>query len=602
MLLPSFVFAASARRAMNEAKLSVNKRDDLVKYVDALDESMREDVNLQNAAGLKNWRRNYALSASIKQRLQIETELLGFTESASQLVWPSAIAFRDTLLAYWWQLQEKFCGNYDRPLSEHACDEECKITHAMIQISHELKIYGCVRHGSVHLCQRGVRCALLEKTPQWEMACMFSGVIVDKHLSRARDAKFDGSDHQAGFKYAAQLGEFDNLADYEYTHEDKSDFGVATARRDASSSPLEAFKKKAKRKREEEQNAQEKRRGWRFQCAVKDNIAEAENRLRVIADGVFQRVMFDRETRILYNTMVLDEAKSLASSRLATYYSQCKSRGDAPNSIEAECIFMTPYRCMSLVPLVDDNRERKSRFVTLCARLWAICHNSPYARNIRSSFSSTSSSARGDSDSDNENDDANDGPRVPKAQHSVRQTTCLYEQFCVAILYLMRYGYNVKPCDPMRYIAREFKFVPQDRRMDFELPDEDRIDMFGENGKRELINTVEPTSSAVAFGERSKKGVHKSHMFKADGTTKNRKGRTKRRYTIVGSGKKQISKLQHDKVSESDVMQPHLHSSLLTVTNVYEKQDITRGRNFLRECLHSCSESVLEQTAKSLRY
>jgi len=169
-------------------------------------------------------------------------------------------------------------------------------------------------------------------------------------------------------------------------------------------------------------------------------------------------------------------------------------------------------------------------------------------------------------------------------------------------LYTMRFGMVITTCDPSLYIQREFRFLPCDSRLIIDLPSEDRIDMFGERGRREMIKNNEPASSTVEYGESSKQKQNSSFLFKTNGTRKVRKARKKRRVTTVGSGSKRIPQLRHASVTERDVLPPHLHSSLLAVSGYYEKHDITRGRNFLRECLNSLSKQELESASRSLRY
>jgi hypothetical protein len=566
----------------------VASQENLVQRLGRIDKALGESVDLRNAVELTNFRTNYSTARQLRQRLQIGECLREFTDNASRLEWSSKEHFRDTLLAYWWQLQEELVGNYDRPLSENLC-ETCFADSMLVTINEELRLFGCTRHGVVHACVG--RCAALATTKEWTAVCIFSGKEVDRFFSSARDAKFDAKDHQAGFKYAMAIHELDMFPDYEFRggagSDDTPSSPTPLLKKIDARTPLKAFQHKRKRKRDDEQRAEDaQRRTWRFGKVINEITKTAERRLRSVADKVIQDVLFDKETRILYNTMAIDEAHNIARQRLITYYSQCKARSELPNRIQSECIFATPFRCIALLTLVDDDRVRKSRFASLCSRLWAICHRSPYARSITERLAQAATSS----------------VRTTQSRHSVRQTTCLYEQFCLGVLYTMRYGITVKTCDPFLYIQREFRFVPCDPRLSVDLPAEDRIDMFGDNGRRELAHNAEPTSSTVQFGEKSKQKRARSDIFKTNGTLKVRKARTKRRVTTVGSGSRRIPQLRNAAISERDVMPPHLHSSLLVVSNTYEKHDITRGRNFLRECLNSLTEEELESTARSLRY
>jgi hypothetical protein len=538
-------------------------------------------VDLESATSLGNFRRNLNIRRTLEQRLEFEERLQEFTDNASRMEWPSKYHYRDSLIAFWWLLHEEICGNYERPTDEHLCDDGCRADSTLMTISEELRLYGCTRHGTVHGC--GGRCKSLAKTKQWTAVCIFSGVEVDKFLSQMREGKYDSNDHLANFKYARSLSEFDTLPDYEYrgiTAEDP------LLRRIDARSPLKLFQHKLQTKQNEERRAAEQRNTWRFGRVVTELTKSAERNLRVIADKVLHDVLFNKETRILYNTMAIDEAHSIARVNLINYYSQCKSRGELPNEIQCECVFMTPFRCISLLPIVEQDRIRQSKFATLCSRLWAICHRSPYARSITPRANEPTPAFRGSAQS----------------RHSVRQTTCLYEQFCLGVLYTMRYGVVIKTCDPTLYIQREYRFVVCDPRLSVDLPTEDKIDMFGENGRRELATNSEPTSTTVQYGEKSQQRSSQSQLFKNNGTRKVRKARTKRRVTTVGSGSRRISQLRNASVSERDVLPPHLHSSLLVVSGCYEKHDVTRGRNFLRECLNSLNETELETAARSLRY
>lgn len=548
--------------------------DKLAFVEDALD----QPVNLENAQSLANWRRNFETRRTLNQRVEFEERLLEFIDNASRLEWASRLHFRDSLLSFWWLLNEEIAGNYERPIDDRLCDDWCVDASTIITISEELRLYGCTRHGTVHAC--GGRCNSITKTKQWTAVCIFSGVEVDKYLSTMREGRYNADDHTSNFKYAMSLNEFDALPDYEYRGASADD---PLLRRISARSPLGLFEHKQQTKLAEKRREEEYRRTWRFGRVVTEITKNAERNLRTIADKVILDVLFNKETRVLYNTMAIDEAHSIARVRLINYYSQCKTRGELPNEIQSECIFATPFRCIALLPIVDDDRIRQSKFATLCSRLWAICHRSRYARSITPRNHPTSGGSA-------------------QSRHSVRQTTCLYEQFCLGVLYTMRYGVTIKTCDPTLYIQREFRFVPCDPRLNVDLPTEDKIDVFGESGRRELIHNSEPTSSTVQYGEKSQQRSNQSSLFKQNGTRKVRKARTKRRVTTVGSGSRRIPQLRNVSISERDVLPPHLHSSLLVVSGCYEKHDVTRGRNFLRECLNSLNEVELESAARSLRY
>lgn len=580
---PNLLHCKNAREG---AGMSLQQMQELLRR---LDFSLGQGVSLEARSSTDNWRASFAQRRRLHTRLEFERRLFEFTEHSSRLEWQSVAHYRETLLGFWWRLNEELAFNYERPCDDSQCDDACMRDSVLMTISDELRLYGCVRHGSVHHC-RG-RCNSLAKTKQWTAVCIFSGIEVDKFLSSTRDSKFDGDDHTSKFRYAMSMNEFDTLPDYEYRGSGAASPASAegqTLRKIGNNTPLSRFHNVVNRRKEETKAALDQRKSWRFGKVVSEITKAAERSLIAIADKVIQDVLFDKETRIVYNTATIDEAHTIARMRLVAYFSKCKTRSELPNLLQAECEFTTPYRCSNLLTIVEDDRMRKAKFTRLCARLWAICHRSPYAKSIapRNSEPSASLSTRGSTQS----------------RHSVRQTTCLYEQFCLGVLYTMRYGMVVKTCEPDLYLQHEYRFVPCDPRLLVDLPSEDRIDMFGERGRREMIKQTEPVSSSVQYGESSKKHTTDSFLFKNNGTRKVRKARTKRRVTTVGSGSRRIPQLRHAAVAERDVLPPHLHSSLLVVSGAYEKHDITRGRNFLRECLNSLSVQEMESSAHSLRY
>ena len=543
------------------------------------------DISL-DAHSACHWNEKFRRRRALTQRVEIEQRIAEFTHQASLQEWPSQQHYQQRLIQFWFQIQEEICCNYDLPTDESRCDDRCRAAMSLITISEELRLYGCVNHGTMHVC--GGRCRSVTKTRQWTAVCIFSGAEVDKFLSSAREAKFDGSDHMAGFKYAVSLNEFDALPDYEYRRAHDDD---PILQRVTTKSSLGTVKRQIDAKKSEREQTNQFKQTWRFRRVVSEITNEAERKLRSISDKVAEDVLFDQDTRVLYNSLQLDQAPRTAQMRMTEYFSQCRMQESLPNEIQSRCIYETAFKSIVLLPLLDDDRIRKSRFSTLCSRLWAICHRSPFAQSI--------------------------APRAPNPQqqqqpprfrgsnqsrHSVRQTTCLFEQFCLGVLFSMRYGVVIKTCDPHLYIQREFRFVPCDKRLQIDLPREECIDMFGERGRNELVRNSEPVAQTVQYGESSKQNMNQSSLFKQNGTRKVRKARTKRRVTTVGSGSRRIPQLRNAAISEREVLPPHLHSSLLVTHGYYEKHDITRGRNFLRECLNSFSEQDLERESRSLSY
>ena len=552
--------------------------------IDALIEQIESEMDKPvDARSACQWNEKFRRRRALIQRVEIEQRLAEFTHQASLQEFTSQQHFKQRLIQFWFQVQEEVCGNYDLPVDEKCCDDRCRAALSLITISEELRLHGCVNHGSMHMC--GGRCLSVTKTPQWAVVCIFSGVEVDKFLSSAREAKFGGSDHMAGFKYAVSLNEFDALPDYEYRRSHDDD---PIMQRVSAKSSLDTVKRHIKAKKSANDQALQFKQTWRFRRVVSEITNEAERKLRAISDKIAEDVLFDQDTRVLYNNLQLEQAPRTAQMRMTEYFSQCRIQESLPTEVEARCIYETAFKLIVLLPLLDDDRIRKSRFSTLCSRLWAICHRSPFAQSIAPRASNTQQTPRFRGSN--------------QSRHSVRQTTCLFEQFCLGVLFSMRFGVVIKTCDPHLYIQREFRFVPCDRLLQVDLPREECIDMFGEHGREELVRNSEPVAQTVQFGESSKQNMNQSSLFKQDGTRKVRKARTKRRVTTVGSGSRRIPQLRDAAISEREVLPPHLHSSLLVTHGYYEKHDITRGRNFLRECLNSFTEKDLERESRIINY
>lgn len=564
--------------------------------IDSLIERLEAEMDepVQQPHGACRWGEKFARRRALLQRVEIEQRLAEFTHEASQHEWQSAAHYRQRLVQCWFETLEQVCCNYDAPAEcadESRCDDQCRAALSLVTLSDELRLYGCTVHGTLHNCVG--RCRSVTKTRQWTAVCLFSGAEVDKFLSNAREAKFDGSDHLAGFKYAMSLNEFDALPDYEYRRAHDDD--PLLRRVGVGQSPLGAVRRQLDARRAAQAASEQLRQTWRFRRVVSEITSEAERRLRSISDRVAEDVLFNQDTRVLFNTHALDEAPRRAQMRMSEYFAQCRMQDMLPNAVEARCIYDTAFKQVVLLPLVDDDRVRKSRFSTLCSRLWAICHRSPFAQSIAPRPTAANSSGA-------------NNPQQPKfrgsaqSRHSVRQTTCLFEQFCLGVLFAMRYGVVIRTCDPHLYIQREFRFVPCEPRLNVDLPAEDCIDMFGERGRNEMVRNSEPIAERVQPGDQSKQNLNRSALFKQNGTRRVRKARTKRRVTTVGSGSRRIPQLRHAAIAERDILPPHLHSSLLVVHGYYEKHDITRGRNFLRECLNSFSEQDLERESRSLQH
>jgi len=574
-------------------------------------------VALNDFMALAEWRELQQLQAQLGRRCAIEHSLLEFRQFSSQFEFANGEAYLAQLRDHWWATQERTCGNYDRPLDESLCSDLCRHNNWLLTLCPELHLSGCTEHGTLHRCQHRMRrCTAQYTTSNTTVVCLFSGEEIDKVTSSLSGAsgghEYNEGEAGASSRYRESMLEQQKMPSFTY-------FGSRAHSLPGSSVDTPSDRVAAVRQLfaaalsggggggagggSSAKSYARMNLSFRFGMKVPEIQRAAEHRLLCVAKKVIDDVLYNKERRVLFNRVARQEAERQAAADVLAYYAQCKigiaGQSVLPRRNEAAVIFATQYRRITLLPIVDEDRSMVARFEKLCARLWALCHRTQFARDVATS--------------------SGDGKQ---SRHSVRQTTCTYEQFCLGVLYSMRDGLTLRRDRSSAYgaafgvgggavgsnsrglllcIDREYPFVPSEWRLHFELPPVDSVDAFSDRSAQEMVRHTELLSSTVSFGESTKvAGGSASSIFKADGTRKLRKKRQMRRVTTTGSGAKRVAFGRNLSVPERDILPPHLHSNLLQDTGYYEKSGVARGLNFLKRCLYSIPDKDIENESRAL--
>jgi len=558
----------------------------------------RAPVPLDDARALAIWRDLSTANAMLARRCAIERAVLEFRNFSSQFEFATGDVYLAQLRERWWSLQESVCGNYDRPVDESLCDDTCLRNNCLLTLCAELALHGCTEHGTLHLCRNRVRrCPAQCNTSHATVVCLFSGEEVDRITSSLSGAS-GGHEYREGapnanINYRESMLEHSKMPTFTYIGKRVVTDGGGPA----ASGPMPSARVLALRQLFEGGGGgggggggaaaaaaagRQLQRSFRFGRKVTELQRAAEHRLRCIARKVIDDVLFDKEKRMLFNRVARQEAERTAVADVNAYYSQCRAGIDGeqvlPRRLEAAIIYATPFRRITLLPLVAEDRLMVARFETLCSRLWALCHRTRFARTVADGTSATKQS-----------------------RHAVRQTTCTYEQFCLGVLYAMRAGVTLRRGGGVLCVERAYQFVPGEWRLHLQLPPLDSVDAFSDQSAREMARNTELLATTVAFGDTDRQRTAvPSSLFKADGTLKLRKKRQARRITTTGSGARRVAFGRNLSVAEREILPPHLHSSLLNDTGAYEKSGVARGLNFLDRCLHSIPDNDIEVESRAL--
>jgi hypothetical protein len=158
----------------------------------------RAPIALDDGRALAVWRDLAAANEMLARRCAIEHAVLEFRNYSSQFEFANGDVYLAQLRERWWSLQERVCGNYDRPVDESQCDDTCLRNNCLLTLCPELALHGCTEHGTLHLCRNRVRrCPAQCNTSHATVVCLFSGEEVDRITSSLSGAS-GGHEYREG--------------------------------------------------------------------------------------------------------------------------------------------------------------------------------------------------------------------------------------------------------------------------------------------------------------------------------------------------------------------------------------------------------------------
>lgn len=511
------------------------------------------------------------------ERIRVERGLRAFVLSGA--TWTSRADFVAALVRRWYLLLERECVLYERPSDESQCSDGCLGTYnSIVTLCENVQLYGCVRHGTLHRCDRR-SCKSQIVNREWSRICMFSGVQVGKEFAAVASlsAEYRNNPGRAGFKtvivgmQSSVVGSF-HYAGSPQNISDQIDRGEEISVRPSvtvDGKPGSAIRRPTT----------EERRSFRFGRKVGDLTVRAEEELVTIAGNVVNDVLFNAETRDMFNIQMIDQTRRKAHQNVLDYFSRTRMDGGVPNRVTAAAAYATPLRTIVLLPIVPEDVKRRADLVVLCTRLWQLCHRTPYAKRIREAGNSRANG------------------------NAIRKCSCTFVQFCVAVMFMQRDGLVRRNSEESCFVLSVSPrvFIPVNARMCVDLPLESDLDAFGR------LSTERMRAHIASTDEQRTKGSSKSvqeNLFNGDGTRRMRRARTKRRRAMSTSGKRQIKargSMTGDLVTtERNVLPPHLHGDLHGKCGTYEQSDVTQGRRFIEECINSIPPNDIESEASAI--
>lgn len=169
-------------------------------------------------------------------------------------------------------------------------------------------------------------------------------------------------------------------------------------------------------------------------------------------------------------------------------------------------------------------------------------------------------------------------------------------------------GFSIQMNEQHGVAPRTYVIVPREKRMDFELPAPNRIDVFGDAATRRLRDLVVngKISSATEDGAVSRKRrAVLDNLFKKNGQFTNRKQRHSQRNSGNSSGSRRICMRQNANnprvsAAERDIMPAHLLALPMRHPDVYETADVSTGMTFIRECIFSFPQRQIPQLIRPI--
>lgn len=530
-------------------------------------------------------------------RGKVEAHMHDIQTRAEKHAWSTMEELERFVLRAWYSALESFCAIYERPPDESNCTDACLYSHrSIIRLCKGVSFYGCTMHGTVHNCT-GHRCKVSITTAQYTCVCMFSGTEIGKELAQVEtlaNSFESGLSGQSAFNMFAAvhqkhetIGRFDNSNVNRVDLTDQWAAQIAKGQELSMGEPIFTPTGAVRKLNDAE------RRSYQFSLRVRTLEQQAHARLVSIAGQIIDDIVFTDDSRELLNIQNYRQATEQARTAVFDYVTKCKRDNILPNKLTASQEFAGPFQKTLVLPIVEKDLVRRAKFINLCVRLWQICHRSPFMDVLRSVKNSAE-------------------------KHAVRQTTCTFSQFCLAVLYMHIDGLWIagsnRSC--FTFMAHVFEFIPRERILFVQLPPEDMVNVFGERSTRRMRDHLMGANISETVGagtgplntkisEQEKKQSVDADLFNGDGQLRLRLRRHHRRKATMQSGNVQVTLRRsstNERVSapESEVLPSHYHTALVGKTGSYEKSDIAAGRNFVRACIHSILPHNIEKESKWL--
>ena len=512
----------------------------------------------------------------LQRRKLVCAHMAAFVDHARTRNFASRAAFIGILIGEFYVALEVHCTLYERESDESVCDEACCDDHAIVELCADERVFGCVRHSSVHECA-GEDCAVTRLTRERSHVCLFSGIKVGVQMSGVASVNDAFKDGREAGSAAIRASEYE-ASGVDSVTKRVGEAAAIVARIKASASLGDPPTAEATA-----------RQAYKLRSYISRIASDSSKRLVEIAGRVIDDLLFDGNARDVINSMLLSEAEDSAHNALLAYHVACRAAGVPPNAISEAEAFAGPLAEFEVLTPIAPDQERRTRFVRLACRLWELCHRSPRMKQLRKLA----------------------GRKNAQTTHSMRQSTCDYAQFCTALLYMHRVGlrYPRQSGTFAAMIGAPIVFVPCIRQLDAQLAEESLIYMFGRKAVESINAHVfrEPTSVSSEHGQGRDAYKKAPTLFKRDGTRRVRNQRNKKRSTMLASGASKIVAASSAggsgtqvSVRVRDALPPHLHRERLNMPESYESTDVTRGQNFITESLMSLPVSDREKEARAL--
>jgi hypothetical protein len=530
-------------------------------------------------------------------RSKVESHMQTIQTRVEKHTWASMVDVEKFVLSAWYAALEAFCALYERPSDESNCTDACLYAHrSIIRLCAGVPFYGCTLHGTVHYCT-GHRCKVSITTAQFTCVCMFSGAEIGKELAQVETLanSFDsGISGQSAFNmFAAMNQKRDTIGRFDNSNINKVDMTDKWAEQIANGQELSMGESLFTKAGDLRKLNEAERRSYQFSIRVQTLERQAHARLVSVAGQIIDDMIFTDDSRELLNIQNYRQATERAREAVFDYVTKCKRDNTLPNKVSASQEYAGPFQKTLILPIVAKDTVRRAKYVSLCVRLWQLCHRTPFMDVLR-------------------------GVKNSAEKHAVRQTTCTFAQFCLAVLYMHIDGLWVagsnRSC--FTFMAHIFEFIPRERILFVQLPPEDMVNVFGEKSTRRLRDHLMGANISETVGagtgplntdlpEQQKKQSVDADLFNGDGQLRLRLRRHHRRKATMQSGNVQVT-LRRSNVNErisapeSEVLPSHYHTALVGKTGSYEKSDIAAGRNFVRACINSILPHNIEKESKWL--